>query len=197
MSEFTERTERKKEALEPLSRVASSMLAELFRLRIRTAWTKEPPGKALTRRAVPELEEDSDQLQHLSFDRTRRRKLHPQNSRYLASKIIAPTGTRWVSSSCRSFQRAGGSTWPGAAEASGRSLIAAHSCDHKYIHSFRPPPISKGGREHRGRAGIQPPRSGDLWETQLHPNHTRRNIKMSVPCSPSGSPRQRSSYAPD
>lgn len=54
--------------------------------------------------------------QYVSLDCALRRKLHPQNSQYLASRTIAPTGTLWVSYSCRPCQRASGSFLPGAAE---------------------------------------------------------------------------------
>src|SRR5206468_6665762 len=65
--------------------------------------------------------------QYLSLDCALRRKLHPQNSQYLASRIIAPTGTRWVSYSPSPCQRACGSIQPGAAKVCGRSLNSAHS----------------------------------------------------------------------
>ena len=50
--------------------------------------------------------------QYLSLDRPLRRKLHPHISQYLASRIIAPTGTLWVAYSCSPCQRASASIWP-------------------------------------------------------------------------------------
>jgi hypothetical protein len=74
--------------------------------------------------------------QYLSLDCTRRRKLHPQNSQYLASRIIAPTGTLWVSYSCSPCQGAGGLIRPGTIEVRGRSLITFRGSQ---VYSFSMP----------------------------------------------------------